>query len=208
MSLSALVLLSVVVLVPGLGATLALWRPGEVGLPTRMALAAGFGYAIWALIAFALAMLHALRAPVLVPLMAAATAGLWWFGLRRGSLAAHVRAVRDEVRADPWTMVAGLLVLIGLAVVRGTYSSLLDLRGASPFRYWADGLEIADGGRIPDLTLQWGMAMVPTVSKVMLNAFNASASFVLGTNALHALGPLLWLSSVGLATAFWALGRE
>src|SRR5205823_3129839 len=43
---------------------------------------------------------------------------------------------------------------------------------------------------------------------VVLNAFNGAASFVLGRDPLHALGPLLWIGSLGLVVALWAVGRE
>ena len=77
-----------------------------------------------------------------------------------------------------------------------------------PWRYWADGLEIADAGRVPAQTLQWGATWTPTVSKVVLNSYHAGLSYAIGRSPLPAMGALLWVASTGLAAGLWALGRE
>ncbi|MGH3139428.1 MAG: hypothetical protein ACRDQE_06815, partial [Gaiellales bacterium] len=72
------------VLVPGIGAMLAVYPPGRAGLATRIALAFGLGYAAVGLTATGLVIAHVLsRSSFLVALLAV-TMALWAAGLRRG----------------------------------------------------------------------------------------------------------------------------
>ena len=77
-----------------------------------------------------------------------------------------------------------------------------------PWRYWADGLELADAGRVPAQSLQWGALYTPAISKLVLNSFHGGSSYLLGASPLPAMGALLWVASTGLAAGLWALGRE
>lgn len=207
-SVAALALVCALTLVPGLGAVLALFGPGELGWPTGAALTFAFGFAFPALLAFALALGRVLHAASFFGALGALTVALWALAMRRAGPSARLRALRSQFAAEPWAMGVGVVVILGMAVAFGTFSPLLNFHHASPFRYWADGLEVADAGRIPAATLQWGRLYPATVSKVLLNTFNAAMKFALGRDALRALPPLVWLAGVGTAVGLWALFRE
>jgi hypothetical protein len=196
------------VLVPGLGATLAAYPPRRIGPVTRLALMFGLGYAVVGITAVALVIVHALQPATFFPLLAVVTLGLWIFGLRRGGAREHLAALGEEVSADRWALAAGAIVFLAIAIVRLRSSPLLNFEMFGPWRYWADGLEIADAGRVPVETLQWGTTWTPTVSKVVLNSYHAALSYAIGRAPLPAMGALLWLASTGLAAGLWALGRE
>jgi hypothetical protein len=208
MSASAVIILGFLVLVPGLGATLAAWPAGRISLPTRLALAVAAGCSVTALVAYALAVTHLLHPVPFFALLAVVTVALWSLGLWRDALPAHARALRDEVRHDGWVLGVGLAVIIGIGVLRWQFSPLASFQGVAPFRYWGDALEIVDAGRIPELSLQYGDLYPPAISKVLLNTFNAGVVLALGREALPALGAVLWVTSVSLAVVLWALGRE
>jgi hypothetical protein len=199
---------SAIVLVPGLGATLAAYPPGRVGPVTRLALMFGLGYAVVGIAAVALVIVHGLQAATFFPLLAVVTAALWVCGLRRGGVREHWAVLHDDVAADRWALAAGAIVFLAIAVVRLRSSPLLNFEMFGPWRYWADGLEIADAGRVPAETLQWGSTWTPTVSKVVLNSYHAALSYAIGRAPLPAMGALLWLASTGLAAGLWALGCE
>ena len=196
------------VLVPGTGAMLALYPPARAGLATRIALAFGLGYATVGLTATALVVGHALSRTSFLLALLAATLALWGIALRRGRPGAHLRAVRDELAEDRVALAAGLIVLLAIAVVRLRSSPLLDFQMFGPWRYWADGLELADAGKVPRESLQWGELYTPAISKLVLNSFHAGSSYLLGRSPLPAMGALLWVASTGLAAGLWALGRE
>jgi hypothetical protein len=201
----ALLWVSVIVFVPGLGAMLALFRPGRLGLASRLAVTFGLGYGVTGLIAYVLTLLRVMRPVPFFVLLVAASGALWYVALRRFSLREQGRAVIQEVRSDPWSLGLGLAVIVGIAAVRSTFLGNFPIIG--PYRYWVDGLEIADAGRIPSLTLHYGTLYPPATSKILLNSFNAGISFALGDSAAL-LEALLWIGSVGLAIALWAVGRE
>jgi hypothetical protein len=196
------------VLVPGLGATLAAYSPGRIGPATRLALAFGLGYAVVGVTAVALVIAHILQPATFFPALGIVTAVLWVSGLRRGSAREHLAALSDDLAADGWGLGIGLLVFCAIAIVRLRSSPLLNFEMFGPWRYWADGLEIADAGRVPAQTLQWGATWTPTVSKVVLNSYHAGLSYAIGRAPLPAMGALLWVASTGLAAGLWALGRE
>lgn len=207
MSLRALTVVSLLTIVPGMGAGLALWKPGEVGLATRLGMAIGFGYALVGSISFLLAVVHQLSPVPLFVLLAAVTGVLWYLAFRRASLREHLSAIASEVRNDPWSIALGLVVLIAIAVIRLGYTSQIFVQ-KSGFRYWADGLEVADSSGIPSSAVHYGAIHPPTTSKVVLNSFNAAMSMTIGRDPIRTLPPLLWLVSVGFAGALWSLGRE
>jgi hypothetical protein len=196
------------VLVPGTGAMLAVYPPGRAGLATRIALAFALGYAVAGLTATALVIGHVLSHTSFVLALLAVALALWGAGLRRGRPGEHLRSIREELSEDRIAIAAGLLVLVAIAVVRLRSSPLLDFQMFGPWRYWADGLELADAGKVPGESLQWGALYTPAISKLVLNSFHAGSSYLLGRSPLPAMGALLWVASTGLAAGLWALGRE
>ena len=208
MSSRALVAVVLLLWLPGLGALVALFRPGNLDLVTQTAVVLALGYGVTAAIAFALAATDLLEPASFLAALTAATAGLWFLGARRSSPRRWLKQAAQDFRADPLALGTGFGVILAIVLVRLTVSPLLNFYASSPFRYWADGVEIATGGGIPELAIHWGSGYPPTISKSFFNSFNAGAAFVLGDDPLVALGALLWIVSVGLAIAFWSLGRE
>lgn len=208
MNAVATVLTALIILAPGTGAVLAVYRPGELGMVTRAALSFGLGCVVSGGLAFALAIAHVLGASSFFISLTVATVGLWALVLRRGGVRQHWRAIAEEWRDDRWPLAAGLLVLLGFALLRLTFSPLLHMNTSTAWRYWADALEIAQAGKIPSHVLQYGMVTPSVVNKVYLNALNAGISYAIGKEPLPAMGALQWVGSVGLALALWSLGRE
>ena len=208
MNAGALLIALVVLVIPGAGASLALYRPGDAGIATRLALCFGLGYAVTALCGVVLEIAHVLGVVTYLAAVALVSAVLWAVAVRRDGMRAHAAALRDELRGDPWTIGAGLVAMLAFALMRLRFSPLLNFEMFGPWRYWADGLEIAGAGQVPHQTLQWGAAYTPTVSKVILNSYQAGMSYLIGSAPLPAMGALLWLASVGLGCGLWALGRE
>ncbi|HET8806182.1 MAG TPA: hypothetical protein VFM47_06920 [Gaiellales bacterium] len=208
MNAGAIIIALLVMVVPGAGASTALHRPGQAGIATRLALCFGLGYAAAALTGVVLEILHALNVFTYVGLLATVTALLWGYAIRRDGLRAHAAALRDELVAEPWLTGSGLAAMLLFALMRLRFSPLLNFSMFGPWRYWQDGIEIADAGRVPHQTLQWGATYTPTVSKVILNSYQAGMSYLIGASPLPAMGALLWLVAVGLACGLWALGRE
>jgi hypothetical protein len=204
----AIIIALLVMVVPGAGASMALHRPGQAGIATRLALCFGLGYAAAALTGVVLEILHVLNVVTYAGLLAAVTAVLWGYAIRRDSLRAHAAALRDELVGEPWLTGSGLAAMLLFALMRLRFSPLLNFSMFGPWRYWQDGIEIADAGRVPHQTLQWGATYTPTVSKVILNSYQAGMSYLIGASPLPAMGALLWLVAVGLACGLWALGRE
>jgi hypothetical protein len=196
------------VLVPGTGAMLAVYPPGRAGLATRIAVAFALGYVAVGMTATVLVIAHVLTQASFLVALAAVTLALWAAALRRGRPAEHRAAVREEWAGDRVALAAGLVVLVAIAVVRLRSSPLLDFQMFGPWRYWADGLELADAGQVPSQSLQWGASYTPAISKLVLNSFHAGSSYLLGRSPLPAMGALLWVASTGLAAGLWALGRE
>jgi len=194
--------------IPGAGASLALHRPGQAGIPTRLALCFGLGYAVCALCGVVLEILHVLHAWTYLPLLALVTIALWTVTIRRDGLRSHAAALRDQLAVEPWLEGLGLAAIVVFALVRLRFSPLLNFSMFGPWRYWADGMEIADAGRVPHETLQWGAAYTPTVSKVILNSYQAGMSYLIGSSPLPAMGALLWVAAVGFACGLYGLGRE
>jgi len=203
--LTSLVAFPILVAVPGLGATMALDHRGKLALPTRLALVAVLGYGVVGAVAYFLVVLRILRAPVFFGLLAAVTSGLWILALRRFGPRDRMRRLVEDLRRDPWILV-GVLVIVAIAVVRLLSLPKFQSEPAA-FRYWFDGLELADAGRVPALTVQYGGLYPPAISKIFLSAFSAGASFV-ARDPLPAMRAVMWVASVGLALALWSLGWE
>ncbi len=208
MNAAATVLTGLIILVPGSGAALAVYPPGELGVVTRAALCFGLGCVVSGGVAFVLAIAHVLGAVSFFVSLAVVTGGLWALALRRSGLREHGRAIHAEWRGDRWPLAAGLLALLGFAVVRLTFSPLQHMQTSTAWRYWADAVEIAEAGKIPSRVLQYGMVSPSVVNKVYLNTLNAGISYAIGKEPLPAMAALQWLGSVGLALVLWSLGRE
>jgi hypothetical protein len=133
---------------------------------------------------------------------------LWGAAARRRSLRPHLRALVADARAARWTLAPGLIGLGAFAVqkLRMDPGTLLSSSEAA-WRYWGDGLEILHAGRVPETTLQWGMVLPTTVSKVVLNSFEAGIASVAPHGAPPTMMALVWLGAVGLFAALLALGR-
>ena len=195
------------VLVPGMGLCVACRLTLGRSFLTALALAFGLGSAGVGLASLLLVVLGVF-APVTLAIAWVAVAAIGWFlALRRSSLRHHVDGWRRQVAADPWATTAAALVIAGVAVVRWTVAPVANI-APTALRYWADALEIADAGRIPEGTLQWGVVIEPTTSKVVLNAFNAGASILLGREPIEPSGALLFVVSIGLVITAIALFRE
>jgi hypothetical protein len=203
-----ILVIAVLLLVPGLGAALAVADPGAISLEARMALAFGLGYTVVAGVAALLALLHVLSGTALVAGLFLATALVWVLALRRGSPRAHASAVGAQFREAPFSVGAGLALLVAVAATRPLFSPRLNLSIAAPWRYWADGLEVAAAGEVPAETGQWGTEIPTTVSKLVLNTFEGGVSTLLGPDPLGPMQGILAVTAVGLTAAFLALGRE
>jgi hypothetical protein len=190
------------------GAALAVAGPGALGIESRLALAFGLGYALVAGIATLLALARALSQPAFIACLVVATVGVWALAFLRASPRAHASALRDQAREAPVTLAAGLALILAVALTRLFYRPELNLSLAAPWRYWADGLEVAAAGRVPAGSSQWGTEIPTTVSKVVFNSFEGGASFLLGADPLEPMQGILAVAAVGLTAALLAVGRE
>ena len=207
-SLASLLVVMAVVLVPGTGATFAAFRPGLFGVEATLALTFGLGYAVVALTATVLAVTGTIGRTSFVIALTLVTIGLWTAALRRRSLRPHLRALIADARAGRWIIAPGLAGLTAFAIEKLRVEPLTLLSSSeAAWRYWADGLEILRAGGVPSTTLQWGLHIPTTVSKVVLNSFEAGIASVAPNGALRTLGALVWLGSVGLFAALLALAR-
>jgi hypothetical protein len=206
--IAALVLVAALLLVPGIGAALALAPPGAARIETRIALAFGLGYTVVAGVAIVLVVARIFTLPTFVVGLVLVTAGVWVAALRRASLGAHAAALRAQARDGPIVLAGGLAFLVAVGVTRALFPADTSLAIRSAWRYWADGLEVAAAGHVPAHTGQWGTQIEPTTSKVVLNAFEGGVSFLLGPEPLPAMHAILVVAAIGLAAALLALGRE
>jgi hypothetical protein len=205
---AALVVVAALLLVPGAGAALALAAPGGISIEGRIGLAFGLGYALVAGVATLLTLAHAFTQPAFIAGVVLATVAAWALALRRASLRAHAAALRDQARAAPFTLAAGLSLLLAVAAVWRLHPPERNLAVRPAWRYWADGLELASAGHVPAQTQQWGLEIPTTVSKVVLNAFEGGVSFLLGADPLPPMHGIVTVVAVGLAAALLGLGRE
>jgi hypothetical protein len=195
-------------LVPGVGAALAVAGPGAIAVESRLALAFGLGYALVAGVATALALAHVLSRPAFIAGFALVTVGVWTLAFLRASPRAHAAALRDQAREAPFTLAAGLALLVAVAATRPFFPVELNLSLAAPWRYWADGLEVAAAGHVPAESSQWGTEIPTTVSKVVFNAFEGGVSLLLGSDPFEPMQGILAVTAVGLTAALLAVGRE
>jgi len=185
------------VLVPGVGLCLAARLAAGRSFFTFLALSFGLGYTGVSLVSLALVLLDIFQPLLFGVAWVGVSSIAWAIAIRGGSLGAQAQGWVRHALADPWTAAGTSLALIGVTVTRFTIDPLVNL-APTVLRYWADGLQIADAGRIPGGTLQWGTVIQPSTSKVVLNAFSAGASFLLGRDPLTSSGALLLVVAVGL----------
>jgi hypothetical protein len=204
-SIVAAVLVAAAVIAAGALASSAVYPPGTVTLPTRVAAAFGLGYAVAALTPTALAVAHiftpAATAAALI-LVVAALAVAARRSCPAGALADDVRA---QVRGAPAPLALGATVVAAIAVARLAVP-VAPVHGA--WRYWADGLELASAGHVPATSLQWGALHPATVSKLVGNAFTGELSMVFAAHPLAGMATALWLAVTAYAAGLFALGWE
>jgi hypothetical protein len=197
-----------VVAAPGLGLCFLVLRPRSASPAVWAAAVIPFGYTFVGLVALLLSLLHHLTLPVFLVVYLVGTLVVWGLGLRRYSIREVARDWRAQILADRWQYLMGLVTIAALTVIRARLAPIANLQAQTPFRYWADGVEIADAHRIPAESLQWGHLYPPAISKIVLNTFDAAMSLVLGRGPFGPMGALLFVGSVGVIIAAWALGRE
>jgi hypothetical protein len=184
-------------LVAGAGCCLATRVAVGRAFVTFLGLAFGLGFAIVAGLSLVLALAGVLGPASLGIGWVAISAAVWILAIRRGGLAEHARAWRRRAAADPWASIGIGVTVLGAVVVRWTVDPLVNL-APTVLRYWADGLEIADAGRIPETTLQWGRVLPTAGSKIALSAFDAAGATLLGRGPIRPLAALLFVVSLGL----------
>jgi hypothetical protein len=197
-------LATAIVVVPGAGASAAAFPRRGLGPATRLASVCAFGYALVALAALALALAGELSRGPFLAAYAVVCLAVWGLAVRRTGWPPR-RPARPRLA---WGDAVGLTALAGFAVFHWSLSPYLQFGVSTPFRYWADGLEIAQAHDVPTRTLQWGAVYPTTVSKIGLNAFDAVQSLVLGTSSLQAMAALTWFGAVALFVAMWAAAEQ
>jgi hypothetical protein len=207
-SLPSLLVVVAVVLVPGAGATFAAFRPGRLGVEAAIALTFGLGYAAVGFTAAALAIAGSIGETSFSAAMIAFTAAVWAVAIRLGRPSAHLRALATDMRRRRWELTPGLIGLAAFAADKLRLEPVAFISTPTAWRYWGDGLEILRAGGVPATTLQWGMELPTTVSKVLLNSFEAGIFSVAPGGTLATMGAFVWLGGVGLFAALLAVSRE
>jgi hypothetical protein len=202
------VVVSLVILIPGAAATAALFPPGRMSFPGRVALTFGLGMSAVGSVAWALATARSLTATSFVVGLSLFTVSMVVVALRRGSLGERARALWADVKADPWPIAIGVAMLVALAFVRLSFSPLPSVGSRTALKYWADGVEIANSGRVPELTIQYGQNYAPATSKMFLNCFSAAMHLVTGPHVLQSLAAVKWVTAIFVPAVMWWLGRE
>jgi hypothetical protein len=204
-SIAIAVAVAAAVLGAGVVATRAVYPPGAVSLPTRLASVFGLGYTAIALTPTLLVVAHAFTEGAVAVALVAVAAGLAVVARRRCPPRSLAAALRGQLAAEPVVLAAGLVV-VGLIAVARLRIPFNPTHGA--WRYWADGLELAAVGHVPAASLQWGLLHPPAISKLAGNAFTGELSFLFATHALAGMAVALWLAIAGYAAGLWALGWE
>lgn len=194
------------ILLTGLVASAAAFPPGSLALPTRLASIPALGYTVVGLTSAALVITHHLSPRDYIVAVAACSLSLSLIAWKRGGVVRHSKALVSEVKANSLSLSSGIVAITALAVTRPP--PLLEYGSSSAWRYWADGAQIADAGRVPSQSPQWGTVFPSTVSKALMNSFDAASSYLLGSDITSSVWALTWFPVVGWATALWAIGYE
>ncbi|MGH2698870.1 MAG: hypothetical protein ACRDJL_06680 [Actinomycetota bacterium] len=203
-----LLIQALVVLIPGVLVTAAIFRPGSLGIPGRLALTFVGGYTVVSLVTWVLALFSILSTTTLVVglgIVSIASAVRAW---RRAPPLERFRVLKSDFLDEAWVNGLGLAVMGAVAWARFGLSPLRSLLSSTGMRFWADGVEIAAGGEIPHQTLQWGESIEPAASKMAFNCFTAAMHLVGGPHPLINLTGALWLVAVFMVPVLWWLGRE
>jgi hypothetical protein len=203
-SVVLLVLVTCVLALPGIGASLAVLPPGEASIVTRLAAVFGLGYAASAGCAFLLAAAHAFHFGFFIALWLAVSAVLWVAALRRGTLRDHARALGKDYAANRVWLLLGALVLAVLLILHFKFVQML---GASRYVYYQGGTQIANSAGVPTSSLEYGQSWPPATDKIVLDAFTGVV-VLLDHNPVLGPGVLLWISMLGSALGLWATGWE
>ncbi len=206
--MTSIVIVGALLVVPGIGAALAFAPPDGTPIETRLALVVGLGYALEAGLAMTLALAHVLSRATFIIGVILVTLAVWALAFRRASPRAYASAIRAQALEAPFTLASGLIVLSAFALTWPLYPAQNNLAKHAPWRYWADGLEVAAAGHVPPTTNQWGAELPTAVDKVVLDAFEGGVSFLIGPSPLAAMRAILTLTAIGLAAALLGLGRE
>jgi hypothetical protein len=193
--------------IPGMGLCIATRVTLDRPFLTSLALAFGLGFGIVAALSLALALVGAIGGTALGLGWLVITTSAWAIAIRRGRIREHARSWWGNVRADPWTALGVVVTVVGAAIVRWMLDPLVNL-APTVLRYWADGLEIADAGRIPETTLQWGRVLPTAGSKIVLSAFDAAAATLLGRGPIEPLAELTLVVTIGLIVVTIAVFSE
>jgi hypothetical protein len=199
-----LALVACLLVLPGAGAALAVFPPGEISAVTRAAAVFGLGYTASAGCAFLLAAAHAFHLVLFIVVWLAVSAVLWVVALRRASLRRHVRAIREDVSANGLVLLLGVLVL---AVMLILHFKFLHLLGASRYVYYQGGMQIANTSGVPTSSLEYGQSWPPATDKIVLDAFTG-VLVLLYPNVAVGPGVLLWFSVLGSGLGLWATAWE
>jgi hypothetical protein len=203
-SLIVLALIACVIAVPGVAASLAAFRPGEVAIVTRLAAAFGLGYAAAGGCAYVLAATHAFRLSFFIPLWLVVSAALWVVAIRRASIHDQATALMGDVDKNLFPLLLGALVVAAVLIAHLSYLHLL---GAPRYVYYLNGLEIANSHGVPSATLEYGQSWAPATDKIFLDAFTGVVGLI-SNNAAVGPGVLLWVSTAGAAIGLWATAWE
>jgi hypothetical protein len=203
-SLLLLALVSCLLAVPGIAASLAAFPPGEVSVVIRAAAAFGLGYAASGGCAFVLAAVHAFQLNFFILSWLVVSAILWLIVLRRTSLRLHAHALLDDLSKNTFPLLVGVLVLAAILIL---HFQFLHVLGAPRYVYYLNGLEIANSGGVPSSTLEYGQAWPPATDKIFLDAFTG-AVVLLDHNVVIGPGVLLLISILGFALGLWATAWE
>ncbi|HXZ29254.1 MAG TPA: hypothetical protein VEG08_14765, partial [Terriglobales bacterium] len=167
-SLIVLAVVAVLLALPGIAASLAAFRPGEVSIVTRTAAAFGLGYAAAGGCAFVLAAIHFFHLGVFILLWLALSAALWVVALRRSSFRDQAGALADDVSKNALPLLLGAAVV---AIVLVVHIRFIHALGAPRYVYYLNGLEIANSHGVPAGTLEYGQSWAPATDKIFLDSF-------------------------------------
>lgn len=197
--------MGLLIAIPGTGAVLAAFGPGDLAPVTRLAAVFGLGYAAAAGCAFVLAAAHVFWLWSFLPLWAIVTAGLWWLAVRRFPVREQGRAIWSDLLKDWLPLLLGAVVILAMVILKLKFLHLVD--GGAHYVYYLNGVEIANSHGVPSQTLEYGQSWPPATDKIFLDAFTGVIP-VLSGNPLVGPGVLLLLSYAGAAVGLWAAAWE
>jgi hypothetical protein len=203
-SVVMLAIVACLLAIPGIGASLAAFPPGEISIVTRSAAAFGFGFAVAGGDAFILASAHAFRLSFYIPIWLVITAAVWVLALRRASIRDHAHALLVDIRDQRFPLLLGGLVVLAILII---HIGFLHYVGGPHYVYYLNGVEIANSHGTPAETLEYGQAWPPATDKIYLDAFTG-VLVLFNHNPLIGPGVMLWVSVLGCALGLWASAWE